>query len=79
MDRVVELFFAPLDAYKPAGMFTAAHLISLIICLGIIIYAWKRSKQLSWESVIKLTRLIAIVVTILELLKIRYNFYYGYT
>lgn len=79
MDRVVELFFAPLDAYQPAGMFTAAHLISLIICLVIMIYAWNRSKQLSWQSVIKLTRLIAIVVTILELLKIRYNFYYGYT
>lgn len=79
MDRVVELFFAPLDAYQPAGMFTASHLISLIICLGILYYAWKRSKQLSWESVIKRTRLIAIVVTTLEIVKIAYNFYYGYT
>lgn len=79
MKWCVELFFAPIDAYKPAGMFTLPHFISLIICFLIVWYALKISKQLSWDSVLKITRLIAIVITLLEGVKIAYNFYYGYT
>ena len=79
MEWFGEIFFAPIDAYKPAGMFTLPHFISLIICLVIVWYALKVTKRLSWESIVKITRLIAIVVTILEGVKIAYNFYYGYT
>ena len=79
MSQLGSLFFAPLDAYPAAGMFTTPHLISLVVCLIILLVALKASLKKSWEQVMKLTRVIAIVVTILEGVKIAYNFYYGYT
>ena len=79
MSQFGSLFFAPLDAYPAAGMFTTPHLISLVVCLIILLVALKASLKKSWEQVMKLTRVIAIVVTILEGVKIAYNFYYGYT
>ena len=79
MSQFGSLFFAPLDAYPAAGMFTTPHLISLVVCLIIVLVALKASLKKSWEQVMKLTRVIAIVVTLLEGVKIAYNFYYGYT
>ncbi len=79
MTWFVEHFFAPLGAYKPAGMFTWPHIVAFIVCMLLIRGAFSVSKNIPWKSVIKITRLLAVVLTALELVKIGYNFYYGYT
>ena len=79
MTWFVEHFFAPLGAYKPAGMFTWPHIVAFIVCVLLIRGAFSVSKNIPWKSVIKITRLLAVVLTALELVKIGYNFYYGYT
>lgn len=79
MKWFLEHFFAPMGVYKPAGMFTWPHIVAFICCVLLIRGAFRISKNLSWGGVLKITRIIAVVVTLLELVKIGYNFYYGYT
>ncbi len=73
------MFFAPLDAYEPAGMFGADHLSAVLVCLLLLGIAFKKSQKLTWDDVQKMTRLISILITGMEIIKITYNLYYGYT
>ena len=73
------MFFAPLDVYEPAGMFTTQHIMSLIICLILVSLALIATKNMKWQTVLLITKVMAIVMTCLEAIKIGYNFYYGYT
>lgn len=75
----MSLFFAPLDEFEPAGMFTPDHLIGLVISFGLLGVMLVVSRKMTWQMVMKLTRWLALIVTGLELIKIAYNFYYGYT
>lgn len=77
--KLASLFFAPLDAYEAAGMFSVSHLISLGVCLVLLCLAFWFSRRLTSNQVNQLTRYFAIMVTGLEFIKIGYNFYYGYT
>lgn len=77
--KLGQLFFAPLDAYEPAGMFTMPHFIALGICFVILCLAFFMSRRLTWDQVQRMTRCFAITITVLELIKIGYNFYYGYS
>lgn len=79
MILVTSVFFAPLDAYQPAGMFTPQHLVALLCCLLLVSLFLIKSKQMSQETLMKLTKGMAFLITTLELIKISYNFYYGYT
>lgn len=68
------IIFAPEGMYPPAGMFTAPHIISLIICLIMIAMSLKIFKNISFERLRKQTFIIAIIITILEIIKILYKF-----
>lgn len=46
----------------------------MLVSLALIV-----SKNMKWETVILITKVMAIVMTCLEVIKIGYNFYYGYT
>lgn len=73
------IFFAPLDQYPSAGMFSKDHLISLVVCMILISYFLYATRRLQWKTVMKITKGLAILITVLELIKISYNFYFGYT
>ena len=79
MVKIIATFFAPLDVYEPAGMFTGSHVIATLSCLFILAMLFKYSRDLAWPSILMLTRRLALVITCLELIKISYNFSYGYT
>lgn len=74
-------FFSPenFEKYPPAGMFTFSHLFAAIICIALISLFVYLSKNLNQDKLRKLTKVAAIIFTILELIKIIYNFYYHYT
>ena len=74
-------FFAPHneELYPPCGMWSVEHIIALLITLiliGIVVYINRNKTK---EEVVKSTKVMAIVVTILEIGKIIYNFAYGRT
>lgn len=79
MRLVTSVFFAPLDVYQPAGMFTLQHLVSLLFCLALVSLLLVKSKPMSKQFLMKLTKGMAFFITTLEIVKIAYNFYYGYT
>lgn len=73
------LFFSPNGANPPCGMFTTSHLIALVICIILITIGVYFSIKLKEKQVYRIIQIIAVIVTILEIIKIAYNFYYGYT
>ncbi len=80
MEFMQVAFFAPLNQYEAAGMFTIPHLVALLSCSLILIGGlWFSFHYLVEEHVIKVTRGIAWLVAVLELIKMIYKFYYGYT
>ncbi|MTH05887.1 hypothetical protein GMA43_02045 [Turicibacter sanguinis] len=79
LKQMSSAFFAPLDQYPSAGMFTSAHLISLLVCFVIVGVCLLASRKMQWKTVMKLTKILAVIITLLELIKIDYNFYFGYT
>ncbi len=66
--------FAPEGIYEPAGMFTPAHFISLGICLVVLITSIYFSRNISIKNLKKITFIMAITFTILEIIKICYKF-----
>lgn len=72
--------FAPLNEYSAAGMFTRPHFIALFVCIFMLVIGlWISFHYLPKTQLGRVTRVIAWVVTLLELVKIGYKFYYGYT
>ena len=78
---IFDYIFAPRDsAEHPAcGMFSAAHLIALFITLALVALGVFLCRNIERKQLKTLTKIVAVVVTVLELTKIGYNFYYGYT
>lgn len=72
-------FFSPSGEYPPCGMFTLPHLITLAICLILIVIGLYCSKKLKEKQVFLIIKIVAILVTILELIKIGYKFWYQQT
>lgn len=72
-------FWAPRKAYKPCGMFTYRHLILLLPCIAMLNGLLYISRKITKQQVSKVTRVLAVVLTILEGVKIYFNFYWGYT
>ena len=73
--------FAPRDteAYPPCGMFTATHFFALfvtLVCVGIGLYL---CRKITLDKLKFATKIVAICVTVLECIKIGYNFAYDYT
>lgn len=65
MKLMNSMFFAPLDVYEPAGMFTTQDIMSLIICLILVSLALIASKKIKWQTVLLITK----VMTCLEVIK----------
>ncbi len=76
---MLKIFFSPEDTETAAGMFTLPHLISLTLCLILIGIALYLSRNLSDKSITKIIRILAIVFTAMEIIKIIYKFALGYT
>ena len=74
-------FFAAKDQqkYPPCGLFSLAHIISVIICILLIVLLVYLNRNKTKEQVIKSCRVLAVVITILESIKIIHSFYYGHT
>lgn len=82
-ERMVMIFFqhfwAPRKAFEPVGMFTEGHMFLLIICLSILVGLIYSSRNITKNSIVKITKVLAVVMVILEGIKICYSFYWGYT
>ena len=74
-------FFSPEDLihYPPCGMFSLTHIIVALLCFTVVILLCYNFKNIGKDKVIYIIRFISFGVTVLELIKIFYNFYYGYT
>lgn len=72
-------FWAPRKAFEPVGMFTEGHMFLLIICLAILLALVYSSRKFTISRIEKITKFLAIVMVILEGIKICYSFYWGYT
>ena len=73
------LFFAPKDVYAPCGVYTAEHFIAALICfflIAIFVFLARRAKL---DKIYFAIKILAPVLTVLELIKIAHNFYWGYT
>ena len=68
-------FFAPNGRFNPCGMFTAGHIFAAAICIAAVIFALYFTKNSTNHS--KLLRRSAIIITILESVKISHSFIYG--
>ncbi len=73
--------FAPRDSalYPPCGMFTIAHFIVLALALLLVAGGWFFCRRFTENNLRFATKCAAIAVTVLESVKIGYNFAYGYT
>ena len=76
---MLKYFFSPENAETACGMFTLPHILSLAFCLILIGVCVFYTKKLSDGTVIKITRILAIVFTAMEIIKIIYKFALGYT
>ena len=71
--------FSSKGTYAPVGLFSIAHIISIIVCFVLIALAVVFTRKLSNKTYFKLLKIFAIVLTLLELFKIVWNLAQGYT
>ena len=72
-------FFAPAGQYDPCGMFTLTHLFALFGCLLIVTVLLIITRHWNHHQVKRIIRILAVVLSIIEVGKIIFNFFYGYT
>lgn len=61
----------------PCGIFSKTHLIVMVICFFIVWIAVILGRKMSEQTLVRLTRGIAVLITVLEAGKITYCFVYG--
>lgn len=69
--------FAPSGKYEACGVFTISHFIALIICLICVIVAVILTIKLKKESFQNIIKASAIIITLLEIVKIIFNLYHN--
>lgn len=67
-------FFCKENEYEPVGMFSVGHIVTLIIFLLIVAFCAYKCRKIGKDKAIFLTKIIAIVVTVLEIIKITIAF-----
>ena len=72
-------FLAPRKVYNPCGMFTYGHIVLLVIAMLILSILLLNSRKITKSQIKNLTKVLSVFITILEAIKIYFNFYYGYT
>lgn len=70
-------FFCKENEYEPVGMFSVGHIATLIIFLLIVAFCAYKCRKIGKDKAIFLTKIIAIVVTVLEIIKITIAFING--
>lgn len=70
-------FFCKENEYEPVGMFSIGHIVTLIIFLLIVAFCAYKCRKIGKDKAIFLTKIIAIVVTVLEIIKITIAFING--
>ena len=70
-------FFCKENEYEPVGMFSLGHIVTLIIFLLIVAFCAYKCRKIGKDKAIFLTKIIAIVVTVLEIIKITIAFING--
>lgn len=70
-------FFCKENEYEPVGMFSVGHIVTLIIFLLIVAFCAYKCLKIGKDKAIFLTKIIAIVVTVLEIIKITIAFING--
>lgn len=63
---------------NPCGLFNIYHISAMIICLLLVSFLLYISRNLNKDKIKKISKITIITITILELIKIAYNFIYGY-
>lgn len=72
-------FWAPRKVYNPCGMFTYGHIVLLLIAMLILSILLLNSRKITKSQIKNLTKVLSVFITILEAIKIYFNFYHGYT
>lgn len=75
----LSMLFAPRDAYEACGMFTTGHMIMLFMSFALLVLLVLISKKMTKSAFHIIIRILAVLVVILELIKIGFNFSLGYT
>lgn len=71
------MFFAKLGIYKACGLYNYKHFLSIIL-IGIILYiSIKKTKINNKNDITKIIKYLTIIVWILEIIKIIFNFKIG--
>lgn len=70
-------FFCKENEYEPVGMFSVGHIVTLIIFLLIVAFCAYKCRKIGKDKAIFLAKIIAIVVTVLEIIKITIAFING--
>lgn len=73
------MFFSKQGEYQPCGMFSLTHIIVLAFCVVAIAIGVYLSRKAKEKTIRRLTRVIAIIIVILESGKILFSHLQGYT
>ena len=71
------MFFAKPNIYPACGLYNLKHLISIIVIVILLIIGVKRTKISKKEDITKIIKTLTILVWILEIIKIIFNFIIG--
>ena len=75
---ITHYFFAPGGRFEPCGMFTASHITAAaftIIAIVILLMIWRAHRDIF--NIDRLIRTSAVLLTLLEIIKISHSFIYG--
>lgn len=71
---MLDIFFSAPGTKEPCGLFTVPHIVSLVACAVLICVALYLSRGISKKAIRTITLVMAIVFTIMEVIKITYKF-----
>ncbi|MBO4262327.1 MAG: YwaF family protein [Clostridia bacterium] len=72
------MFFAREGTFAPCGMFTTTHIIAMVVCLILIVVLVFISRDMTTETLKKLSGIMAIIFTAMETVKIAFHLFNGY-
>lgn len=71
------MFFAKPDIYEAAGLYNLGHILVVIILINLIYFAVKNTKIKNRRDITKIIKTLTIIVWVLEIIKIIFNFIIG--
>ncbi len=76
LETFLYYFYAPNGRFEACGMFTLSHIVAVFISIALIVVALLFLRKIDEVKKLRLTRLIAIILTVLEAIKILHSFIY---